>query len=482
MANHDFANAVASAVASVTDAITMQKVAHALRRCGLQHPGGLAALAQLARRAREQQFDFEVDFEDAAEQGGKVAVVFVGCAHFLLELPLLASAAFFGIPTLHHNGESGPIWVHATSSELEAHLCHALKAADIDACWAGLAGLWGAQQILSATPDVSPLRDEASWRGARQALESTCGGCEPCGGGLRARLYCLPNRPADAGLTVSRHVTVHATIAGPQDAAAASATPWTLTIQPALAIDRLEAQKLLSSASPSAGSAEPMYKDASSAAPPVHELSLISLLAPGRAGAPMRTRRVSVPMGERSHAQRWVLDEASRPGALLERVPLRDIRTLPSVLRQLRRHACYAAVCTSVLAETYPVAATAAAPGAKRRRPDQDELESRVELRLTPPASLSLLMAVPACVPSPGLALPGGRPRDALIELQLRIAGSDAADAGPPVWEAQLRSTDDAALALLSAPYAASLLNACHSLPLTLAFLHQRQRGAAGST
>jgi len=118
------------ATTAIADALLLHKVAATLERCGVQHPQGHAALTRLAHAARAHALDFEEgEVEPAPEAGSKVASVYIGCAHFLLELPLLATAAFFGEPTLQHMSETAPAWAHATTEELQRSMARMLARA-----------------------------------------------------------------------------------------------------------------------------------------------------------------------------------------------------------------------------------------------------------------------------------------------------------------------------------------------------------------
>jgi len=464
-----------SSVTTLSDAILLQRVGHALRHCGVQHPQGQVALAELAQRARAHVLDFEVyEFEAAPKQGGQIAVAYVGCTDFLLELPLIASGDFFGEPTLHHTSETAPIWAHATTDELKASLWDMVRHGRVDACSTSMACLRDAQRALGATPAASPLRSESAWQQARAAFSSACGGCEPSCRGLRACLYSPPHRHPAATAALAYHVVLEAAGDG------AAYAQWVIAVEPPLAMATTDARALLACAGLPDDAAAAVLAELADAAPAA---DLLSLLAGRRCGGAAHSRRIDVPTGERSsQRQVWELDEARRAGVLLRRLPLRDAAHLPALLRQLRRHACFSAVCTSALAAAFPAAG--AALGSKRRRA-VSLAECRVELQLQPPSALSLLFTVPAAEPFSGLALPGGSSRDVLVELQLAMA--DAAVPGAPAgsrctWEAAFQSTDNEVLARLCGAHAANLLNASHSLPLTLAFVYQHaSAGSAGA-
>jgi len=157
-------------------------------------------------------------------------------------------------------------------------------------------------------------------------------------------------------------------------------------------------------------------------------------------------------------------------------LPIEDIKALPALLGRLRRHAHFAAVCATAADETFPrLVPSPAAGGAAKQRRTATHIETRVELQLAPPLSLSLLLALPVTEDSRWASLPGRAPREALAELRLEVGeGGAAAGVAGVAWQAALRSANgDAAFEGLDAA-CTRMVELCHSLPLTVAALHER--------
>jgi hypothetical protein len=378
-------------------------------------------------------------------------VVYIGCTDFLLELPVVASDVFFARLTLHHTSESAPIWVHASTEELELHLWGMLQRGQADACSASLANLRDAQETLRRSADSSPTRRSSAWLDARAALVAACGGCEPVCDGLRGLLY-SPSRhlPGAAMAACARHVMLAAADTS-VSAGEPSRAPWSLRLEPAMTMPRSHATSLFTAAGFSAEAAVALSDSAApslaaSAQPSVAVIHtgssarsrLMDVVVSHNNGLAC-SRRVDVPTDRRIHRQQWVLHPDSEFYLDFNELPIADISALPAVLQQLRQHACFSALCATAASETFPSTRTFHL-GVKRRRSGNrsnssipaaeikyggQEEASRVELQQRPPSALSLLFTVAAPPPFAGLSLPGHTAAESLVELQLTMGASD---------------------------------------------------------
>lgn len=461
------------ALAVVGDAILLGRVGAMLRQCGVQHPEGQAALAQLAWCARSHGFDFELDeFSEGVDLTERMAVVNVGCDEFLLELPLIASDDFFGEPNLKHTSESTPLWVHASTAELNAALLGMLKQGKVEACATNLALLRDSQQILKAIPESSPSRTAEAWQSARKAFISSCGECEPSCQGLRAPLYSSPSHYASTGDSLAHYCVLTASL--PAIAASqAYLGHWTLTLDPAVAITRTEAKIVLTAAGHTSEVIDDILNDPSQATQ-----------IEGRGGRDgdqvqdiILKRRVDVPTGRLIHRQRWALHMEESIMLSLQQIPVSDVALLPKVLQQLRQNACFSTLYASAASETFPINCVA-----KRQKRGQrhDCAESRVELQMQPPASMTLLFTVPAPLPCASNVMPGHDFCDGLVELHAQLA--DGSNGEPLCWRVHFEAVDEALLSRLNEAHATKVLNASQSLPLTVAFVYQRMRDTVGGT
>jgi hypothetical protein len=473
--------------------------------------GGIAATVTLAC----EHFNLDVVFNAAAD---------------------LASAV--GELQLQHCSQTAPVWPHATLPELECELQARLLAGDAVGFCALLAALRCFQGLLACggRPERPYGSVPADWADAQSTLKKLLGrapegGCE----GLRACYY-VPagqeGQEAEEHWLVVRPSPTHkaAAAAGAPAAGGRGAVGASLVLRPPLLLEEGAAHELARLGA--TGGAEGVAEGAGGAAggagsaQPRAWLAAIREAQPGggtplpaaAADASAAAQKTLVPLRLRSHRQQWNLGGGGGGGggggvggvgfraAWVTEVRLGGAAApLARLVAMLRAAACAARVWRSAWHEpllpppppaalrlinaapaaTGPAAAAAITPTAATTAPAAAAEASRtyhVELQPLPPAELCLIVPLGAegggaAAPSRkrGRAAPPAAAAFAPRLAQLRLRLEQDLDSTRLEWVAAMAGKAGAAGADADAEaYAARLLNECHSLPLTVAFVVQR--------
>ncbi len=426
----------------------------------------LQALHNLQEAAAYAQLDCELELHDTPPppppDQRPLATVCIACAHFLVELPLFYSKSPIGAPSLEHCSETAPIWTHATTRELTDELAQLATLGDATALCDSLDLLRASQERAS----VGKGAKEAEWRRARLALASTCGGVQGCCAGLRSVLYAQPNRSTAAMLGDVRTVTLR------EAAETAQGDGWLLSLQPPIEMEVEELCRTRALAGCDAASAasnekppqEPMLERLLHCYDPMAGEETLSSAA--------ASRRVCfrVPLKDAPYDQHqlWHVQGSDAHVESVGSVRLDRLECLPAQLAALRRATVFSQVIASALAE----------PLLQRVEKGTDESPSgvsagsasfRIDLQPLPPSSIRLLLLLPCTKDK----VQGASLSMVRMCLQLGLEGEEGVDSAAP-WSASFEGLDDGVTPIIPCTYAAALLNACHSLPLSLAMLRLR--------
>ena len=463
----------------------------------------------------------------AGSAGGIAATVTLACEHFCLDVVFNAAAdlaSAVGELQLQHCSQTAPVWPHATLPELERELQARLIAGDAVGFCALLTALRCFQGLLacSGRPERPYGSVPADWADAQSTLKKLLGrapegGCE----GLRARYYVPAGQEEDEGeehwLVVRPSPAPEAAaIAGAPAGGGGGAVGASIVLRPPLLLEEGAARELArlgatggaevaaegaNGAVGSAGSAQPRAWFAA-----IRDAQGGATLPTTASDAAAAAQETVVPLRLRSHRQQWNLGGGGGGGrggggGGFRAVWVAEVRLggaaapLAHLVATLRAAACAARVWRSAwhepllllrspaalrLIDDAPAAATPSTAAAEAPR------TYHVELQPLPPAELCLIVplgtegggaAAPsrkrgrAAPPAAAAAAAAAAPR--LAQLRLRL--EQGLDSTRLEWIAGTAGKAGAAGADADAEaYAARLLNECHSLPLTVAFVVQR--------
>lgn len=478
-----------AAVADLALARDLLAVTQRFREAGARDHAVHGALARLQRGAAAQGLESFVELKASAAEGdASVATLTLCWEHFLLDVPLCARAekgnGVFGPPELTLAGEDSPAWNHSKLAPLAAELHGTLVAGEFERCCALLGTLRSWQRLLVELPPESPLRGERFWNEASAVIGGTLqvepfASCE----GLRTTLYSAPLGTGPPEDPASNRVLLRPDTAVPSGSSAS----LLLEFEPPLACTHAIAAELEVRAS--AAAAEP---EAAAMASKAVSTQLELLLGHPHATAPAKTMAneigpaaiaISVPLAHAMHRQQWQLSPSEARGRLVRRLPLpadaaKLKSVLPPLLRSARSEACFARVWRSVWDEELLTSTGVGASGAS--------MEYLIQLEAAPPETLRVRLALP--LTAKAAASSGGSTlAPVVLSLQLnaenRNGGESAVAAADtaPRWSAQVlcgASCGEHGVAI-TGDYVAGLLNASHSLPLTLAYVFQRAHESA---
>ena len=467
----------------------------------------------------------------ADSAGGIAATVTLACEHFNLDVVFNAAAdlaSAVGELQLQHCSQSAPAWPHATLPELESELQARLLVGDAAGFCALLTALRGFQELLSCGggPERPYGSVPADWDGATSTLKKLLGrapegGCE----GLRARYYVPAGQQDGEGeehslLLQPSRTPGGAATAGAPAGGGGGAVGASLVLRPPLLLEQAAARELTQlggtgGAEGSAGAAAGAGSAPRAWLAAIREAQGGATLPSAAAAAAAAAGETLVPLRLGSHRQQWSLGGGGGGdgGGGFRAVWVSEVRLggaaapLARLVATLRAAACAARVWRSAWHEPLllprpaaprpsnaapaaagPAAAAAAAiaAAAAATAPAAAADASRtyhVELQPLPPAELCLVLPLAAegggaAAPSrkrgraaPPAAAAAAAPR--LAHLRLRLEHD--LDSTRLEWVAATDDKAGAAGADADAEaYAARLLNECHSLPLTVAFVVQR--------
>ena len=478
-----------TAVRLLADAALLQRIDNTLRSTTpleMDLPHKVACVKALQDAARRLQLDFLVEFEAepihaTIKHGEKFASIFIACAHFLLAISLNATEMLFGNLSLEHCSETAPSWIHASTQELETELAQFLSEERADTLCESLDALRCLQESMTR-PSFANNSQEA-WKFARSVLDRSCGPARGSCAGLKSTLYAPPNRFERDTLGGFRSITLSAN-AEAIELGNSAHCPWLLTLHPPLMLEESELQRIqricfgngqfpiddesLPVRAPIFSSLSD-WLSANDSTGRVRHLLERENMDEGGVHRCLHNVPINSEKSRQIHLwQQWEVTSASAVGIVIENLPLKNLEALSDVLTALRCAAYFAQAWASALIE--PLLPESYTLVSKDNNFSDDVY--RIELRISPPTCMSLLLLLPCSSSSSQYA-------SQLVELRYEICSSENVSDGSefnrclPRWRASIVCANGGDCAVPSS-YAATLLNACHSLPLTLSHLRQR--------
>ncbi|KAL1508451.1 hypothetical protein AB1Y20_004554 [Prymnesium parvum] len=403
------------------------RIVESFRKRGIRCSALHAFLSELLAARAAHGFEGFVDLKAGAGGGGTLTMC---CAAFLLDVQLEPAPSLArALPRvqLEHTATDAPAWAHASREQLEAELLAALHAADARGFFARLEALREAQR-LAAEAAVEPEWYARQWSAVAASVDAAVGGgATRCCEGLRVAYFAPPGLEACEG-AYEAAVSLAPPAAG--EGGATGPPRFKLQLSPPL---------LLLERSPAAKREVEAF-GAIGAVAAVQEFALHGV----------------------GHAQQWELvADRHLDGVVLSELMLDTTAdTLADRLRQLlvqlRWHAAFLHVARSCIADAL-LQDPPTADGAVTAK-------YRLEAQAHPPTSLAVICHLPPAA--------DGLPRLAELKCELRPPSSDPpAKAEAPTWAASLSNILLTDQSEASSEYASGLLNASHSLPLTLAYI-----------